>query len=427
MQNDVYSVTQLNAEVKSMLEGHMPFRNLFVRAEISNYKAHTSGHRYLTLKDENAAIAAVIFRADAVKLRFRLENGMQIIARGRISSFPKSGQVQMYISDIMPDGAGALQLAFEQLKRKLYEEGLFDEAAKQYVPEYPQIIGLITSPTGAAVRDMTRILARRWPLARVQLYPALVQGVDAPADLCRALRLANTYGQAQVLIIGRGGGSIEDLWAFNEEAVARAIYNSSIPVISAVGHEPDVTIADFAADLRAPTPSAAAEFAVPDQNEVRLTLQQLDARLMRTAKGQAQAAHKQLAQLKHRLQLRTPQQIIMDKRLILDYLFTRLTRCAPQLVQEKQRLEALQQRLARGAQACIEKKQMRLQRAALTLDTLSPLKVLSRGYALALDKKKKPITDSAKLRTGDIIDIRFAKGSASCKVIEQEGKDEEKG
>ena len=259
----VYSVTQLNQEIKGLLESNPTFRNVFVQGEISNYKQHTSGHHYMTLKDEGGAINAVMFRGDAARLRFRLQNGMKVIARGRVSSFPKTGQVQLYMADLMPDGAGALHMAFEQLKSRLYMEGLFAQEHKKEIPQMPETIALITSPTGAAVRDMIRILGRRWPLAKIEVWPVLVQGARAPADIAQTIALANVYGSADVIIVGRGGGSLEDLWAFNEEIVARAIYDSKIPVISAVGHEPDVTIADFVADLRAPTPSGAAELAVP--------------------------------------------------------------------------------------------------------------------------------------------------------------------
>ena len=254
----IYTVSQLNNEIKDLLDAVPGYRNLLVQGEISNYKAHSSGHHYLTLKDRDAAINAVMFRSDAMRLKFRLENGMKVIVRARVSSFPRTGAVQLYISEIIPDGAGALNVAFEQLKAKLQAEGLFAEAHKKPIPACPSSIALVTSPTGAAVRDMIRILGRRWPLAKVVLYPAQVQGQGAAESIARALALANAIGEADVILCGRGGGSMEDLWAFNEEVTARAIYASEIPVISAVGHEPDVTIADFVADLRAPTPSGAA-------------------------------------------------------------------------------------------------------------------------------------------------------------------------
>ena len=283
----VYSVTRLNNEIKELLDAVPGYRSLLVQGEISNYKAHSSGHHYMTLKDENAAINAVMFRSDAMRLKFRLENGLQVIVRARVSSFPRTGQVQLYISEVIPAGAGALSLAFEQLKNRLQAEGLFDPAQKKPIPPCPQRIALVTSPTGAAVRDMIRILGRRWPLAKVTLYPAQVQGQGAAESIARALALANAVGEADVILCGRGGGSMEDLWAFNEEVVARAIHDSTIPVISAVGHEPDVTIADFAADLRAPTPSGAAELAVPDRADCRAAVRALDARLHTAGAGTA--------------------------------------------------------------------------------------------------------------------------------------------
>ena len=248
----IYTVSQLNNEIKDLLDAVPGYRGLMVQGEISNYKAHSSGHHYMTLKDENAAINAVMFRSDAMRLKFRLQNGMKVIVKARVSSFPRTGAVQLYVSEIIPDGAGALNLAFEQLKAKLQAEGLFSERYKKPIPSCPDSIALVTSPTGAAVRDMIRILGRRWPLAKVVLYPAQVQGQGAAESIARAIALANA------ILCGRGGGSMEDLWAFNEEVTARAIFASEIPVISAVGHEPDFTIADFVADLRAPTPSGAA-------------------------------------------------------------------------------------------------------------------------------------------------------------------------
>ena len=254
----IYTVSQLNNEIKDLLDTIPGYRGLMVQGEISNYKAHSSGHHYMTLKDENAAINAVMFRSDAMRLKFRLQNGMKVIVKARVSSFPRTGAVQLYVSEIIPDGAGALNLAFEQLKAKLQAEGLFSERYKKPIPTCPNSIALVTSPTGAAVRDMIRILGRRWPLAKVVLYPAQVQGQGAAESIARAIALANAIDEADVILCGRGGGSMEDLWAFNEEVTARAIFASEIPVISAVGHEPDFTIADFVADLRAPTPSGAA-------------------------------------------------------------------------------------------------------------------------------------------------------------------------
>ena len=272
----IYSVTQVNQYIKGLLDRDGALAGLFVRGELSNYKAYPSGHHYFSLKDAEGAIRCVMFRREAMGLRFRPENGMKVVAFGRVTVFPRDGQYQLYCSELTPDGVGDLHVAFEQLKQKLYQEGLFDPAHKKPIPRYPRKIALITSPAGAAVRDMLRILGARWPLAEVLVLPVRVQGAEAPGELCAAIAWANLHRVADLLITGRGGGSMEDLWAFNDEDVARTIYTSEIPVISAVGHEPDVTIVDFVADLRAATPSNAAELAVPDQNECYGWLEQME-------------------------------------------------------------------------------------------------------------------------------------------------------
>lgn len=418
----VYSVTRLNNEIKDLLDAVPGYRNLLVQGEISNYKAHSSGHHYMTLKDEGAAINAVMFRSDAMRLKFRLENGMKVIVRARVSSFPRTGQVQLYISEVIPDGAGALNLAFEQLKKKLQAEGLFDPAHKKPIPTCPQHIALVTSPTGAAVRDMLRILGRRWPLAKVTLYPAQVQGQGAAESIARALLLANAVGEADVILCGRGGGSMEDLWAFNEEAVARAIYDSEIPVISAVGHEPDVTIADFVADLRAPTPSGAAELAAPDRAEYALSVRTLDTRLRTAAHKQLEARRQRLTALQERLGLRTPANYIAEKRLLLDQMTDRLCAALPaRLSREEQKLAVLRQRLLAAGQGSLHKRRLRFAQTVATLDAISPLRVLARGYAVATKGKRGAVvTDAAALKAGDTLHIRFAKGAADCRVTDTE-------
>ena len=418
----VYSVTRLNNEIKDLLDAVPGYRNLLVQGEISNYKAHSSGHHYMTLKDEGAAINAVMFRSDAMRLKFRLENGMKVIVRARVSSFPRTGQVQLYISEVIPDGAGALNLAFEQLKRKLQAEGLFDPAHKKPIPSCPQRIALVTSPTGAAVRDMIRILGRRWPLAKVTLYPAQVQGQGAAESIARALLLANAVGEADVILCGRGGGSMEDLWAFNEEVVARAIYDSDIPVISAVGHEPDVTIADFVADLRAPTPSGAAELAVPDRAEYALSVRTLDTRLRTAAHKQIEARRQRLTTLQERLELRTPANYIAEKRLLLDQMTDRLCAALPaRLTREEQKLTVLRQRLLTAGQGSLHWRRLRFAQTVATLDAISPLRVLARGYAVATrGKRGAVVTDAAALEAGDTLHVRFAKGAANCRVTDTE-------
>ena len=418
----VYSVTRLNNEIKDLLDAVPGYRNLLVQGEISNYKAHSSGHHYMTLKDEGASINAVMFRSDALRLKFRLENGMKVIVRARVSSFPRTGQVQLYISEVIPDGAGALNLAFEQLKSKLQAEGLFDPAHKKPIPSCPQRIALVTSPTGAAVRDMIRILGRRWPLAKVTLYPAQVQGQGAAESIARALMLANAVGEADVILCGRGGGSMEDLWAFNEEVVARAIYDSDIPVISAVGHEPDVTIADFVADLRAPTPSGAAELAVPDRAEYELSVRTLDTRLRTAAHKQLQARRQRLTTLQERLELRTPANYIAEKRLLLDQMTDRLCAALPaRLTREEQKLTVLRQRLLTAGQGGLHRRRLRFAQTVATLNAISPLRVLARGYAVATrGKRGAVVTDAAALEAGDTLHIRFAKGAANCRVTDTE-------
>ena len=265
----VYSVNELNSYVKRILDNDENLKHIFVTGEISNYKAHYSGHLYMTIKDESASVKAVMFAGNASRLRFRPENGMKVLIFGTVSLFPRDGSYQLYISDMQPDGMGALSVAFEQLKKKLAAEGLFSDSYKKPIPKFPTRIGVITSETGAAVQDIFNVLSRRFPSAEVVLRPTQVQGDGAAQDIAKAIYVFNEYNAADVLIVGRGGGSIEDLWAFNEEVVARAVFASEIPVISAVGHETDYTICDFVADLRAPTPSAAAELAVPDRLELK--------------------------------------------------------------------------------------------------------------------------------------------------------------
>lgn len=420
----IYTVTQLNQEIKSLLESNPSFFNLFVRGEISNYKPHPSGHHYMTIKDENAAIQAVMFRSDAAKLRFRLQNGMKVVARGRISSFPKSGQVQLYLADMMPDGAGALHMQFEQLKAKLYAEGLFDLTRKRPIPEFPEKIALITSPSGAAVQDILRILVRRWPLAEVELFPALVQGTIAPASLVRALQLANERGTAQVIVIGRGGGALEDLWAFNDEHVARAIAASRIPVVSAVGHEPDVTISDFVADLRAPTPSGAAELIVPDRQDVQHALRVFQRRLNAAMQKKWDQSYSQLNALEKCLSAYMPLRYVQEYFQRIQTLRERLQRAAQNCVNEKNiAVDYAEQHIESAMQHIILQKQAQLAQSYTALDALSPLKVLKRGYAVAKDRYGSIVTDTAELSVGDSLCLRFSKGEAVCKVLEVRGEE----
>lgn len=413
----IYTVTQLNQQIKGMLESNPSFRNIFVQGEISNYKQHTSGHHYMTLKDADGAISAVLFRADAARLRFRLMNGMKVIARGRVSSFPKTGQVQLYLADLMPDGTGALHLAFEQLKSKLYAEGLFDQAHKQEIPRMPRTIALVTSPTGAAVRDMIRILGRRYPLAEVQLWPVLVQGENAAADIAKTIARVNAHGQADVIIVGRGGGSLEDLWAFNEEIVARAIYNSKIPVISAVGHEPDVTIADFVADLRAPTPSGAAELAVPDRGELSILIDREQERLMTALENRLNGLANRLQAQEDRLARCTPAQYVAERRRRTEELIERMRLAQLRKIDSlKTGFSYHEKKLRDMPGVLLERRRGKLQSLSGQLDALSPLRVLARGFSVVTDAQNKIITDSADLQTGDAVTLRFAQGTAKAQI-----------
>ena len=391
----VYTVSQVNQTIKLLLEEVPDFRGIYIQGEISNFKAHSSGHYYFTLKDAQAALSAVMFRSDASRLRFRPQNGMKVIARGRISSYPKTGQVQLYASDMMPDGIGSLTIAFEQLKQRLYEEGLFDPARKKPIPAFPSVIALVTSPTGAAVQDMLRILKRRYPIARVQIFPTLVQGAEAAPAIAQAIADVNRRGEADLIITGRGGGSLEDLWAFNEEIVARAIADSEIPVISAVGHEPDVTIADFAADARASTPSNAAELCVPDRMELERLLLSVQTSLTAAMQQRLERERQSYQALEHRRRLRTPTAYIQDKRLSLDYVNGQMQAAMGQILTEK-----------RGAFAEL----------AAYLDAYSPLKVLSRGYSVVSRGDGRIVSSSALLKKSETITIQFAKGRAECTV-----------
>ena len=395
------TVTEVNQYIKQMLEQDQILSQVSVRGELSNYKMHSSGHHYFTLKDDGAVISAVMFRGDASKLRFRPENGMKVILSGRISLFPKSGQYQIYVRDMQPDGVGALYIAFEQLKQKLYAEGLFDPAKKQQIPRYPGKIALITSPTGAAVRDMIRILRHRYPLAKVLVCPVKVQGDGAAEEIAAMLDYVNANGLADVIITGRGGGSMEDLWAFNEEVVARSIFRSRIPVISAVGHEPDVTISDYVADLRAATPSNAAELAVVDGAELKVRLQNVTARMTQTVLSNIQNKRQHLRSLSEKKIMRSPYEYLSERRMLL---------------------AMLQQRLEGSQAGLIQKKKQSFASLAASLDAMSPLKVLGRGYAMAL-KGEDIVQSASALQIGDKLKLQLRDGVASCCVESVEIKE----
>lgn len=387
------SVTALNRYVKQLLDRDAVLSRVLVRSEISNYKMYPSGHHYFSLKDAESSIRCVMFRREASSLRFRPENGMKVIVSGRVSVFPRDGAYQLYCDTMVPDGVGDLAAAFEQLKNRLHREGLFDPAHKKPIPAYPKTIALVTSPAGAAVRDMIRILGERWPLAKVLVVPVRVQGEEAPEEIVQALDLVNACQAADLIITGRGGGSMEDLWAFNDEEVARAIWRSQIPVISAVGHEPDVTIADFAADLRASTPSNAAELAVPDQEELRETLGHLSARLEKAMDRSLRLRRERLTRLGGSPYLRSPLRPIQEKRLLLDY---------------------QQQRLSRSGERLLGEARQRLGRLAATLDALSPFRVLSRGYAITQKEDGTVLSTIEQAAVGDSLRVRLSDGTLLC-------------
>lgn len=390
----VYSVAQLNAYVKNLLDDDVTLKQIFVTGEISNYKAHYSGHHYMTIKDESASIKAVMFASQASRLRFMPENGMKVIIFGTVSLFPRDGSYQLYISDMQPDGAGALNVAFEQLKKKLEAEGLFSQAHKKPLPRFPQRVGVITSETGAAVQDIFNVLKRRYPLATVVLRPCKVQGDGAAEDVAAAIYEFNGGDFADVLIVGRGGGSIEDLWAFNEEVVARAVYNSKIPVISAVGHETDYTICDFVADLRAPTPSAAAECAVPDIKELKSDMLQYRQQLFLFTKNIIEQQRQRLSLLEKNTAFRDPAVIVNENRKELVY---------------------LSEKLCSFTENALLNEKNKISRFAGKLDALSPLGVISRGYAIAKNNDK-IISKTADVNKGDEIVVSVSDGNFKAVV-----------
>lgn len=397
MEQNILSVSELNGYIKFLFDRDEHLTSLAVRGEISNYKIYPSGHHYFTLKDEGGALRCVMFKSSALRLRFRPENGMKVIAAGRVSVFPRDGAYQLYCDSLTPDGVGDLYVAFEQLKQKLQAEGLFDPAHKKKLPPYPKTIAIVTSGAGAAVMDMLRILNRRYPLVKVKLLPVRVQGAEAPAEIAGAVRYANRYRVADLIITGRGGGSIEDLWAFNDERVARAIFASEIPVISAVGHEPDVTISDFVADVRAATPSNAAELVAPDQAELRQTLANMHARMLAAVKKQLQFDRQRLGALAGRRVLQSPLGYLQDRRMLLDH--------------ESRMLATLMQR-------AVAQKKQRFAHLAAALDAMSPLKVLGRGYSLVRTEDGSVVQRAEQLRVGETLEITLRKGSVSAEVRE---------
>lgn len=419
MQNEqlVLEVSQVNSYIKEMLDADGLLGGLCIRGELSNYKKYPSGHHYFTLKDGQSQLKCVMFRSSAMRLRFRPENGMMVQAAGRITVYPRDGVYQLYCVAMTPEGAGDLAVAFEQLKKKLAAEGLFDPAHKKPIPAYPHQIAIITSAAGAAVHDMLRIIRHRYPLAEVKLLPVRVQGEEAAGEIAAALGYANRYQLADLIITGRGGGSMEDLWAFNEEVVARAIYRSKIPVISAVGHEPDVTIADYVADLRAATPSNAAELCTPDQQELRQKIAAAQTRMASLLSRQLKNCRTQLELRKNARVLQSPENYLADRRQTLDVLTEKLGRTmANRLTKEAGQLALCRQRLSTAENAVLAGERKRLETSAARLDAMSPLKVLSRGYSITENNRGAAIVSASSLHPGDHITIRFHRGSADARV-----------
>lgn len=396
-ERQVFTVTALNEYIKMKLETDEALMRVFIRGEISNFTNHKSGHFYFTVKDETSRIAAVMFRSSASKLAFIPENGMKVIVGGRVSAYVRDGQYQIYADTLEPDGVGALYIAYEQLKAKLGAEGLFDEAKKKPLPRYPMRIGVITSPTGAAIRDIINILGRRFPIAEVVLYPSLVQGESAAPQLIEGLRYFNEKKNVNVIIIGRGGGSLEDLWAFNSEALVREVAASELPVISAVGHEIDFTLCDFAADRRAPTPSAAAELAVPERYELKRKLGNVTARLELLEGKKLELLRSTLERMKKSRALTDPRNFIDDKRMALgiaeDKLYNRII-------------------------FLLERKKSALAGKTAKLDAMNPLSVLSRGYGAAFASDGTVIRSAAQVEKGSDISLMLSDGTVRATVCD---------
>ena len=396
MEKQILSVGQINEYIKGMLDNDPGLRNIAIRGELSNYKIYPSGHHYFTIKDNTGAMKCVMFKSSAQRLRFRPENGMQVIAMGSVTVYVRDGVYQLYCTGLVLDGVGDLYAAFEQLKNKLAAQGLFDPAHKKPLPKFPGTIGIVTSAAGAAVHDMLRILRKRYPLTRVKLLPVRVQGAEAPAEIAGAIYYANQHRLADLLIVGRGGGSMEDLWCFNDEMVARAIYDSKIPVISAVGHEPDVTISDFVADLRAATPSNAAELAVPDQDALRQTLDDLQNAMAVAMQAKIARAGERLGNLSERPVLKSPLASFEGRR---------------------KALELLENRLIAAQSGTVAKNRQRFVAQVSKLDAMSPLKVLTRGYAMVAKEDGQIVRSVSDVKPKDPIAVRVSDGTIVATVI----------
>lgn len=393
----VYTVSQITGYIKKILENDILLRDIYVEAEISNFKAHGSGHLYFTLKDSGAAINSVMFRSSAAKLKFMPESGMKVVARGYISLYEKTGVYQLYVTSMEPAGIGALYLAYEQLKARLEKAGVFDAKYKKPIPEMPKTVAVITSPTGAAVRDIINVTGRRNPNVEIVIVPVLVQGENAAPDIVRAIEMVNRWGRADTIILGRGGGSIEDLWAFNEEIVARAIFDSDIPIISAVGHETDFTIADFIADMRAPTPSAAAEIAVPAGNEINDRVMNIYNRI---SKSVISSLNESISAYKYCINsygFKNFGNTVYDNEIYVSELFDRIYK---------------------NIGSSINQNKLMLKNCLDNIENKSPLNILKKGYSLAYDSRGNILKSSENVKIGDDITVRLNEGSIKAKVTE---------
>lgn len=396
MQGNIYTVTQVNNYIKRLLEKDVFLREVFMQGEISNFKAHSSGHCYLTLKDENASISAIMYRNNAERLQFVPENGMKVTVFGYISLYEKTGQYQIYLQVMEPSGKGALYLAFEQLKARLEKVGLFDEKYKKPIPKFPKCVAVITSPTGAAVRDIIQICKRRNPNVKIVVVPVLVQGENAAADIVKGIDWVNEWGKADTIIAGRGGGSIEDLWAFNEEIVARAIFESKIPVISAVGHETDFTIADFISDMRAPTPSAAAELAVPEMQNLNDRVEQILRRMQSVLSGRINENKSRLDYVCGRSKFKNIINDIYDAQIYTYELY---------------------KRMQKDINNTIEKNKILLKGNINNLENISPMNILKKGYSLTYNEEGELLTSVNKTEEGKNIKVKLYDGEITANVI----------
>ena len=417
--NDKYiSVSQLTRYIKYKIDNDVNLNEVFLKGEISNFKAHSRGHFYFTLKDEGSRINAIMFASQTKKIKFVPQDGMKVLVTGKISVFEANGGYQIYVNEMLEDGVGNLYIAYEQLKKKLENEGLFNKDHKKEIPHIPKRVGVVTAPTGAAIKDIISTIKRRWPLTEIYLFPSLVQGEDAKEDIVKQIKKAeNFYLPLDTLIVGRGGGSIEDLWPFNEEIVARAIYECKVPTISAVGHEIDFTIADFVADLRATTPTGAAEMAVPQLSDMKNYLNQVNIRLNNTINNKINNNKRKLNDIMARNIFKNPMIIYEKKELYFDSILERLKFSLKSLTsaKEKELIKVKNSYILKNPHQLLEKKGNKYLQLVSKLETLSPLLTLQRGYTMT-KKEGKVITKSIDVKKKDIIEIVFSDGSVNAEI-----------